>query len=32
MIKPPSSLEVIAKQNVLNIDLSTPDVVAVARK
>ena len=32
MIKPPSSLEVIAKQNVLNIDLSTPNVVAVAKK
>ena len=31
MIKPPSSLEVIADKNVLNVDLSSPDAVAVAR-
>lgn len=30
MIRPPSSLEVIEEKHVLNIDLSTPDAVAVA--
>jgi hypothetical protein len=31
MIMPPSSLDVISKNNVLNVDLSTPDAVAAAR-
>lgn len=32
MIRPPSSLDVIKRSNVLNIDLSTPDAVVAARQ
>jgi hypothetical protein len=32
MIRPPSSLDIIKKSNVLNIDLSTSDSVAAARE
>ncbi|KAL3777157.1 hypothetical protein ACHAW5_000144 [Stephanodiscus triporus] len=32
MIRPPSSLEVIPERGVLNVDLSTPDAVAIARR
>ncbi|KAL7517267.1 hypothetical protein ACHAWX_002201 [Stephanocyclus meneghinianus] len=32
MIRPPSSLDIITKSNVLNVDLSTTDAVAVAKE
>ena len=32
MIRPPSSLDIITKSNVLNVDLSTADAVAAAKE
>lgn len=32
MIRPPSSLDIISDRGVLNVDLSTPDAVAIARR
>ncbi|KAL3793765.1 hypothetical protein HJC23_013327 [Cyclotella cryptica] len=32
MIRPPSSLDIITKSNVLNVDLSTPEAVATAKE